>query len=88
MCEASERIDYEKLKAQERIAFYADIILFEDELADNGAAILSVKIVSLISRAWHGDSICLMISFIRTESNGQRVLHPAEVLSESGWCAG
>ncbi len=44
--DTEERIDYEKLKVQERIAFYDEVILFEDELADNGAAVFSVKIVS------------------------------------------
>ena len=46
VAETEERIDYQKLKMQERIAFYDEVILFEDELADNGAAIFSVKIVS------------------------------------------
>ena len=49
VCETEMRIDYEKLKAQEKIAFYDEVILFEDELADNGVAILSVKIVSSCS---------------------------------------
>ena len=35
-----------KLKTQERIYFYDEVILYEDELADNGTAVLSVKIVS------------------------------------------
>ncbi|GBM18369.1 TIP41-like protein [Araneus ventricosus] len=38
-----ERIDVEKLKVKSKILFYQDIILFEDELADNGTAQLSVK---------------------------------------------
>ena len=37
----------EKLKVREQIHFYADILLFEDELGDNGHSMLSVKIVSL-----------------------------------------
>jgi hypothetical protein len=36
----------EKLKKKEDILFYDEIDLFEDELADNGTAILNVKIVS------------------------------------------
>ena len=36
----------EKLKIREQIHFYADILLFEDELGDNGHSMLSVKIVS------------------------------------------
>ena len=37
----------EKLRKVEDILFYDEIDLFEDELADNGTAILNVKIVSL-----------------------------------------
>ena len=37
----------EKLKKAEDILFYDEIDLFEDELADNGTAILNVKIVSV-----------------------------------------
>lgn len=43
----SERIDLEKLKVREKIMFYDDVLLFEDELSDNGSSILSVKIVGL-----------------------------------------
>lgn len=39
-----ERIDVDKLKVKSKILFYQDIILFEDELADNGTAQCSVKI--------------------------------------------
>merc|ERR1712111_211964 len=39
-----ERIDYEKLKQKEQILFFEDIILFEDELDDNGCSKLSAKI--------------------------------------------
>ena len=48
MEETSEGIDYSQLKQQERIQFYDDVILYEDELADNGTAVLSVKIVSVV----------------------------------------
>lgn len=40
-----ERIDMEKLKKKDKILFYVDLTLFEDELHDNGIASLSVKIV-------------------------------------------
>lgn len=43
-----ERIDMEKLRQKERILFYEDITLFEDELHDNGIAVLSVKVVSFV----------------------------------------
>ena len=49
--ETEERIDLEALKVKERIFFYDELVLFEDELADNGVALLNVKIV----RCYHGN---------------------------------
>ena len=46
----TEKIDVEKLKVREKIHFYADILLFEDELSDNGCSMLRVKIVSKCRR--------------------------------------
>lgn len=40
------RIDLSKLMKKERILFYHDLTLYEDELHDNGTSICSVKIVS------------------------------------------
>lgn len=40
-----EKIDYERLKIQEKILFYDEIVLYEDELDDNGISKLSIKIV-------------------------------------------
>ena len=34
------------LKKRENICFYDDVVLYEDELSDNGCSVLSVKIVS------------------------------------------
>ena len=48
MEESNIGIDYEKLKQQEKILFYDDLILFEDELADNGIAQMRIKLVSLL----------------------------------------
>jgi type 2A phosphatase activator TIP41 len=45
--ETTERIDIEKLKQREQIHFYDNIMLFEDELSDNGTSVLNVKIVRL-----------------------------------------
>lgn len=42
-----EKIDYEKLKIQEKILFFDEIILYEDELDDNGIAKLSIKFVGV-----------------------------------------
>jgi type 2A phosphatase activator TIP41 len=44
IAETSEGIDYDKLKVSEKIHFFDDLILFEDELADNGIAEMRVKI--------------------------------------------
>lgn len=49
MVETEQRIDYAKLKQQERIHFFDEVVLYEDELADNGAAVLTVKIVRSLS---------------------------------------
>jgi len=38
-------INYEVLKRPDPILFYDELILFEDELADNGAAQLTCRIV-------------------------------------------
>ena len=53
IAETDDRIDYAKLKTQERIYFYDEVILYEDELADNGTAVLSAKIVSIIPYYYH-----------------------------------
>lgn len=45
--ETEEKIDIDRLKTREKILFYQDLILYEDELHDNGIATCSVKIVSL-----------------------------------------
>eukprot|EP00088_Acartia_fossae_P069355 TRINITY_DN9033_c0_g1_i1.p1 TRINITY_DN9033_c0_g1~~TRINITY_DN9033_c0_g1_i1.p1 ORF type:complete len:280 (+),score=66.93 TRINITY_DN9033_c0_g1_i1:127-966(+) len=44
MEETTEKIDYEKLKIEETILFYDEVILYEDELDDNGCTKLSTKI--------------------------------------------
>lgn len=40
-----ERIDIEKLKVKEKILFYQDLMLYEDELHDNGISSCTIKIV-------------------------------------------
>ncbi|KAM9985803.1 hypothetical protein ACTFIZ_002096 [Dictyostelium cf. discoideum] len=40
----TEKIDIEKLKRPDPILFFDDVLLYEDELADNGSSMLSVKI--------------------------------------------
>ena len=43
--ETELKINYEKLKEQERILFFDEVILYEDELDDNGCSMLSSKLV-------------------------------------------
>lgn len=40
-----ERIDIEKLKEKEKILFYQELMLYEDELHDNGISSCTIKIV-------------------------------------------
>ncbi|KAF5308104.1 hypothetical protein FQR65_LT00647 [Abscondita terminalis] len=42
--DTDERINIERLKEREKILFYHDLMLFEDELHDNGIASCTVKI--------------------------------------------
>lgn len=67
-----ERIDMEKLRQKERILFYEDITLFEDELHDNGIAVLSVKVRVMPSSFYillryflRVDNVCLKINDTR-----------------------
>ena len=45
--DTDDRLNLEKLKEREKILFYEELSLYEDELHDNGTSNLSVKIVSL-----------------------------------------
>lgn len=40
------QVDFERLKQKEPILFYNENILYEDELADNGTTMLSIRLVS------------------------------------------
>lgn len=42
--DCGERIDLAALSAKEPILFYDEVILYEDELADNGVSLLTVKV--------------------------------------------
>lgn len=43
--DTEERINIERLKEKEKILFYQELMLYEDELHDNGIASCTVKIV-------------------------------------------
>jgi len=70
-----ERIDLEQLKVKEKIFFYEDVILYEDELADNGIAKLNVKM-----RVMQGGFFLLLRFFLRVDGvlvriNDTRIYH-------------
>jgi len=72
-----ERIDLEQLKVKEKIFFYEDLILYEDELADNGIAKLNVKL-----RVMQGGFFLLLRFFLRVDGvlvriNDTRIHHKA-----------
>ncbi|PIK48329.1 putative TIP41-like protein, partial [Apostichopus japonicus] len=77
LSETSECIDIEKLKVREKIHFYEDMTLFEDELADNGTATLGVKI-----RVMQTGFFLLLRFFLRVDGvliriNDTRIYHEA-----------
>lgn len=83
--ETTEGIDYSRLKQQEKIYFYDDVILYEDELADNGTALLSAKIVSvsLSLMTWISRSSVVLCTCAACD--GLRVLCPPAFFPEGGW---
>merc|ERR1711997_328421 len=81
-----DKIDYEKLKERERILFYKEIVLFEDELDDNGCSKLSIKI-----RVMPSGFFCLQRFYLRVDNTLIRVIDtrlycsidkPKEILRE------
>ncbi len=47
LVETEEKIDLDRLRVPEPMLFFDEVVLFEDELADNGDSFLSVKVVRL-----------------------------------------
>lgn len=75
--DTEELIDLEKLKKHEKIHFYQSLVLFEDELADNGIAKLSVKM-----RVMPSSFFVLLRFFLRVDNvlvrvNDTRLYHEA-----------
>ena len=64
---------------KERIHFYDDVLLFEDELSDNGTSILSVKVVSLyyfkIPNVLNTRKYCCNLPKIQTRTPNLREFH-------------
>lgn len=82
-----ERINLERLKEREKILFYLDLMLYEDELHDNGIASCTVKIVSSYYCTFFTYRYLIWFSDF-SESNAQLVFHIASLLSPSGQCNG
>ncbi|XP_043268518.1 TIP41-like protein isoform X2 [Venturia canescens] len=73
--ETKERIDVDKLKVKEKILFYHDLTLYEDELHDHGIAAMSVKI-----RVMPNSLFILLRYFLRVDNvmirvNDTRLYH-------------
>lgn len=73
--ETNERIDMDKLRRRDKIMFYHDLTLFEDELHDNGIAVCSVKI-----RVMPHSFFILLRYFLRIDNvmlrvNDTRIFH-------------
>uniref|UniRef100_A0A914HIQ1 TIP41-like protein n=1 Tax=Globodera rostochiensis TaxID=31243 RepID=A0A914HIQ1_GLORO len=64
----NERIDYERLKRRDPIEFYEQITLYEDELADNGCAQMTVRI-----RVMHDTFFVLCRFYLRIDNVMVRV---------------
>ncbi|GAB1599075.1 TIP41-like protein [Argonauta hians] len=71
------RINLEKLKQREKILFYQDIVLFEDELADNGTSKLSVKIRVMPSGVFILLRFFLRVDNVLVRINDTRIYHEA-----------
>ncbi|GJQ81204.1 hypothetical protein Trydic_g23372 [Trypoxylus dichotomus] len=73
--QTDERINIEKLKEREKILFYQDLMLYEDELHDNGIASCTVKI-----RVMPSSFFVLLRYFLRVDNvmvrvNDTRLFH-------------
>ncbi len=49
MKETDEKLNLDKLRTPEPMLYFDEVILFEDELHDNGQSLLSAKIVTFSS---------------------------------------
>ncbi|XP_029166342.1 TIP41-like protein [Nylanderia fulva] len=73
--ETNERIDMDKLRQRDKIMFYHDLTLFEDELHDNGIAVNSVKIRVMPSSFFILLRYFLRIDNVMLRINDTRIYH-------------
>jgi type 2A phosphatase activator TIP41 len=76
--ETDDKIELEKLKEHEKIFFYDDVTLFEDELADNGCAVMNVKV-----RVMASGFFILLRFFLRVDGVLAR-LHETRIYHQAG----
>jgi len=73
--ETDERIDIERLKEKEKILFYQELMLFEDELHDNGIASCTVKIRVMPSSYFVLLRFFLRVDNVMVRINDTRLYH-------------
>ncbi|KAJ8929504.1 hypothetical protein NQ314_017797 [Rhamnusium bicolor] len=73
--ETEERIDIEKLKQKEKILFYQDLMLYEDELHDNGISSCTIKIRVMPSSFFVLLRFFLRVDNVMVRVNDTRVFH-------------
>ncbi|KAJ8892619.1 hypothetical protein PR048_005200 [Dryococelus australis] len=71
----TERINLDKLKQKEKILFYEDLTLFEDELHDNGIAVCSIKIRVMPSSFYILLRFFLRVDDVLVRINDTRIYH-------------
>ena len=70
-----ERIDIERLKEKEKILFYQELMLYEDELHDNGISSCTIKIVNMLLTGVFDCNIFI------AEGYAQLLFHSVKILS-------
>ncbi|XP_060531213.1 TIP41-like protein isoform X2 [Cylas formicarius] len=70
-----ERIDMEMLKQKEKILFYHDMMLYEDELHDNGISSCTIKIRVMPSSFFVLQRFFLRVDGVMVRVNDTRVFH-------------
>ncbi|XP_075910574.1 TIP41-like protein isoform X3 [Petromyzon marinus] len=70
-----ERVDSARLRARERILFFDEVLLYEDELHDHGTAVLSVKVRVMPSFLFLLLRYFLRVDGVLLRSNETRLYH-------------
>ncbi|XP_057660256.1 TIP41-like protein [Diorhabda carinulata] len=73
--ETEERIDIERLKQKEKILFYQELMLYEDELHDNGISSCTVKIRVMPSSFFILLRFFLRVDNVMVRVNDTRLFH-------------